>query len=160
MIDAIWVPIAIALFGNAVAILIVILTNRAAVRREEARQAHEAARWAREDAWKVGEIQRDYYLTFYKALRKTALSIHDAGYGIGPPLAFGWQFAAFDALQTLRVFASPDALRHADAAYDALYAWGALGGVDHESAEEIEYDARLDGFLRAVRADIGLPGER
>lgn len=156
MTDQIWVPIAIALFGNTVAVLIVVLTNRAAVRREEARQAHELKHWTREDAWKVGEVQRAYYVSFYSELRKAALAIHDAGYEIGPPLEFGWQFPAFDALENLRVFGSPGALEQAETAYNALYRWGAADRTDYESAEEIEFNTRLDGYLTAVRADIGI----
>ncbi|MCJ1707421.1 hypothetical protein [Microbacterium sp. VKM Ac-2923] len=156
MDDQIWVPIAIALFGNAVAVTIVILTNRSAVRREDVRQAHEVRRWAREDAWKVGEVQRDYYLTFYRELRRTSVAIHDAGYGIGPDLKFGWQEGAFEALQSLRVFASPDTLMHAEAVYSALYRWGDAERTDYESDEEIEFHHKLEDFLAAVRADIGI----
>lgn len=158
MIDQIWVPIAIALFGNTVAVLIVVLTNRAAVRREEARQAHELKRWTREAAWKVGEVQRAYYVAFYSELRKTALALHDAGYEIGPPLKFGWQFPAYEALENLRVFASSDSLKHTEAVYSALYRWGAADRTDYESDEEIEFSTRLDGYLTAVRADIGILG--
>ncbi len=93
MTDQIWVPIAIAVFGNTVAVLIVVLTNRAAVRREEARHAHELKRWTREDAWKVGEVQRAYYVSFYSELRKAALAIHDAGYA-KPYLTFPGRTAA------------------------------------------------------------------
>lgn len=156
MEDQIWVPIAIALFGNAVAVTIVILTNRSAVKREETRQAHEAQRWAREDAWKVGEVQRGYYLAYFHALRKTSVAIHDAGYEIGPALEFGWQEEAANALRDLDVFASPDTLMHAEAVYLALYRWGAGERTDYESDAEIEYDHKLDDFLAAVRADIGI----
>lgn len=156
MPDEIWVPIAIALFGNAVAVIIVILTNRAAVRREEARQQHESTRWAREDAWKVGEVQRGYYLAYFHALRETALAIHNAGYEIGPPLEFGWQESAFEALLNLRVFASSDSLMHANAVYDALYSWGSAERTNYESDEEVEFEDRLQHFLTAVRADIGV----
>lgn len=155
--DQIWVPIAIALFGNAVAVLIVLLTNRAAVQREEARMAHELKRWTHENAWKVGEIQRAYYVSFYSELRKAALAIHDAGYAIGPPLdEFGWQFPAYDSLQNLRVFAGPGTLEQAEAAYDALYRWGSSDRTDYESEEELVFNARLDDYLAAVRADIGV----
>ncbi len=158
VINQIWVPIAIALFGNAVAVTIVILTNRAAVKREEARQTHEARRWAREDAWKMGEVQRGYYLAYFHALRKTSIAIHNAGYEIGPALEFGWQEEAAGALHDLDVFASPDTLRYAKAVYSTLYRWGAAERTDYESEEEIEYDQMLDGFLAAVRADIGVVG--
>ncbi|MCU1477600.1 MAG: hypothetical protein JWQ64_2293 [Subtercola sp.] len=151
-------PIAIALFGNAVAVTIVILTNRAAVKREEVRQTHEARRWAREDAWKVGEVQRGYYLAYFHALRKTSIAIHDAGYEIGPALEFGWQEEAAGALHDLDVFASSDTLSYANAVYSALYRWGAAERTDYESDEEIEYDHKLDEFLAAVRADIGVVG--
>jgi hypothetical protein len=154
--DQIWVPIAIALFGNTVAVLIVVLTNRAAVKREEARMAHELKRWAHENAWKVGEVQRAYYVSFYSELRKAALAIHDAGYEIGPPLEFGWQFPAYDSLENLRVFASPGTFEQAEAAYDALYRWGDADRTDYESDEEIEFHTRLDDYLAAVRADIGI----
>lgn len=156
MPDQVWVPIAIALFGNAVAVIIVILTNRAAVKREEARADHESQRWAREDAWRIGELQRGYYLAYFHALRKTSVAIHNAGYDIGPPLEFGWQEEAAGALHDLRVFATPDTLMHAEAAYTALYRWGDAERTDYESDEEIEFDARLEDFLAAVRADIGV----
>lgn len=157
--DQIWVPIAIALFGNAVAVLIVLLTNRDAVKREEARQAHEAKRWAREDAWKVGEVQRGYYVAFYGELRTAAVAIHNAGYGIGKPLTFGWQEPSYNALQTLRVFASPGTLEYAEAAYSALYRWGDADPVDYETREEVEFDSRLSEFLEAVRTDVGMVGQ-
>lgn len=156
MIDQIWVPIAIALFGNTVAVTIVILTNRAAVKREDARQTHEARRWAREDAWKMGEVQRGYYLAYFHALRKTSIAVHNAGYEIGPALEFGWQEEAAGALHDLDVFAGSDTLRHAKNVYSALYRWGAAERTDYESEEEIEYDHMLDEFLAAVRADIGV----
>lgn len=156
VIDEVWVPIAIALFGNAVAVTIVILTNRAAIKREEARELHESRRWEREDAWRVGEVQRGYYLAYFHALRKTAIAIHDAGYEIGPPLEFGWQEEAANALHDLHVFASPDTLAQAEAVYAALYRWGDAERTDYESDEEIDYDHSLEDFLAAVRADIGI----
>ena len=98
--ERIWVPIAIALFGNAVAVVIVILTNRAAIAREQSRQAHEANRWLREDRWRVSEVQRDYYVSFYRQIRSASLAVPNAGHKIGPPLEGGWQLPAYEALVT------------------------------------------------------------
>lgn len=119
--------------------------------------AHELKRWTHENAWKVGEVQRAYYVSFYSELRKAALAIHDAGYEIGPPLdEFAWQLPAYDSLENLRVFASPGTFKQAEAAYNALYRWGAADRTDYESDEEIEFNTRLDDYLTAVRADIGI----
>lgn len=156
MIDQVWVPIAIALFGNTVAVTIVILTNRAAVKREEAREQQESRRWERENAWRIGEVQRGYYLAYFHSLRKTAIAIHNAGYEIGPPLDFGWQEEAANALHDLKVFASPNTLAQAEAVYSALYRWGDAERTDYESEEEIDYGHTLEDFVAAVRADIGI----
>ncbi|MFF8187846.1 hypothetical protein ACF044_11385 [Microbacterium sp. NPDC016588] len=154
--DTIWVPIAIALFGNAVAVLVVVLSNRSAIKREDARQEHERQRWAREDALKVGEVQRGYYFAFYRELRAASLAIHDAGYGIGPALEFGWQETAYDALTVLEMFGSPQASSAARAVYSALYAWGSSGEGGYESDLEIAYDEALTCFLARARLDMGI----
>ena len=56
------------------------------------------------------------------------------------------------------MFASSESLKHAESVYSALYRWGAADRTDYESDEEIEFNTRLDGYLTAVRADIGILG--
>jgi hypothetical protein len=150
----------IALFGNAVAVLIVVLTNRAAISREESRQTHESRRWQREDAWRIGEVQRGYYVDYYAELRAASMAVHDAGYKIGPPLDFGWQLPAYEALMRLRVFATSSTFAAADKVYDALWAWGDSGRGGYVTEEEEHFDAALEGYLRAVRTDIGVADHR
>lgn len=146
-----WVPIAIALLGNAVAVAIVIVTNRAAVHREQLRQRHESRRWDRDDAWRVSEMQREYYLTLYSELRKASLAVHDAGYGLRPPLPFGWQLPAYEALINLRVFGTPGAYVAGTEAYDTLWKWGdsGEGGIRVRAGTSVRF--RLDG-VRACDA--------
>lgn len=157
--DAIWVPISIALFGNAVAVLVVVLSNRSAIKREEARQLHERERWARDDAMRVGEVQREYYFAFYRELRAASVAIHNA-YVIGPPLESGWQEAAYDALIVLEMFGSPQARASARAAYAALYDWGISGAGGYESGLDSDYQRALDQFREDARVDMGIIDER
>lgn len=154
--DTIWVPIAIALFGNAVAVIVVVLSNRSAIQREEARQQHERGRWAREDALTVGAVQRDYYFAFYRELRAASLAIHNARFEIEPGLDFGWQEAAYDALIVLDMFGSSRARTSARAAYSALYAWGNSREGDYESDLQIAYDHALTQFREDARVDMGI----
>lgn len=85
------------------------------------------------------------------------MKVHDAGYEIGPALTFGWQLPAHDALERLRVFGSEAPQRKAaEDAYLAPWRWGDSGEGDHESDEEIAFDAALYNYLVAVCQDFGI----
>ncbi len=163
----IWVPIFIALFGNAVAVLIVLLTNKQTINREEARQKQEDIRLEKmqedtrtqrqqEERWRVIDLQKDYYVSLYQELRAASLAVHNAGYGLGPQLEFSWNLPAFEALLRLRVFASESAYDAAEEAYTALWLWGDSGPTDYESKEEITYSSALRDYVVAVRRDLGI----
>jgi hypothetical protein len=166
-VNQIWVPIAIALFGNAVAILVVILTNRQTIKRDEARQDRQDARLERlrrdgrvqravDNRWRIIELQRDYYVDFHKELRAASLAIHDAGYEIGPKLEFGWNLSVYESLIRLQVFASEATFEAASEANTRLWRWGESGEGGYESDLEIAYDKAFDQFLIAVRHDLGI----
>jgi hypothetical protein len=165
-VDPAILALVIALVGNAVSITVVVMSNVSASRREQRRldreddrlerQRHDArVRLAREAAWRVIDVQREYYVDFYMELRAASLVIHAAGYA-GDPIPPNWQLPAYDSLMRLRVFASLSTYEAAEDAYNALYRWGALDGVAYESDEELEYDSALDAYLVAVRHDLGI----
>lgn len=166
-VDQIWAPIVVALFGNAVAIVIVLLSNHQAVQREEARQDREDARLkllrhdarvqrAGDDQRRVIELRKDYYIDLYREFRKTSLAVHNAGYEIGPKLEFGWNLPMYEALIRLRVFASDAAYQAASEANTRLWRWGDSHEGGFESDLEIAYDEALESYLRAVRHDLGI----
>jgi hypothetical protein len=165
-LDPIVLALTIALVGNAVSIFVVVLSNVSASRREQRRLDREderlerqrldaRVRLARENQWRVIDVQRDYYVDFYQRCREVAVLLHDAGYS-GEALAFDWQLPPFESLIRLRVFASDHAYQCAEAVYNALYRWGAEGLGDYETEEAIAYDATLDPFLAATRHDLGI----
>jgi hypothetical protein len=166
-VNEIWVPIAIALFGNGVAIAIVLLSNAQAAKMERTRQDREDERLeksrhdlrvtsAMERRRYMQEAQKQYYLQLHQELKAAARVVHEAGYQIGPPLEFLWNVPAFDALNRLEVYASPETYDAAHEAYSALWEWGDSGQGGYESPQEIEYDRALAKYLIAIRHDLGV----
>ena len=162
--ENVWVPIAIALLGNGMTLVVLLLSNRNAQRNEQARQEREDGRLeksrldlrvqlaiARDE--RLADLRKGPYVECFQVFRETSLAIHNAGYA-QEQLPFGWQLPAYQALLRLEVFAEWETRRAGHAAYLALYAWGAAGPFAYESEEEREYDAARDEFLIALRHDL------
>ena len=162
--ENVWVPIAIALLGNGMTLVVLLLSNRNAQRNEQARQEREDGRLeksrhdlrvqlaiARDE--RLVDLRKGPYVECFQVFRETSLAIHSAGYA-QEQLPSGWQLPAYQALLRLEVFAEWETRRATHAAYSALYAWGAAGPFDYESEQEKEYDAARDEFLIALRHDL------
>jgi len=166
--ENLWITVAIAMTGNVVAVLIVLVTNRQTTRREETRQEREDERLEKgrfeqrvDRAIKRHErlvgIRTSPYVDFYQELRDAALQVHDVGYGLQEgALPFGWQLAAYDAVLRLEVYATPDTHSAAQDAYIALWRWGNVGPRDYESDEELLFDTARTLYLSAARHDLGI----
>lgn len=163
----------VAIVANITTVVVLVMSNRSARRRDEAREAREDARlerqrsdqreqWDREAMRRRADLRIDPHVDFYQELRRASLAIHNARYRIGPTLGFGWQLPAYEALQRLRVFASEPVWDAASAAYSALWKWGAeserygeaVQDLGFESEAEGVYDDLLDDYLRAVRNEL------
>jgi hypothetical protein len=112
-VNDIWVPIAIALFGNAVVVAIVLISNRQATKTERSRQDREDVRLeksrqdiraahAMEQQRLLRDMQKGIYLEFHQLLRQTALVVHNASYdfesGNEYEIGLDWNQAAFESL--------------------------------------------------------------
>ena len=163
----VWVPVAIAVLGVAGSVtgtvVGVVLTQRRSDRREDERWARERAReraaWAREDARRTFDQRRDCYIDFLQHVRKAALATYNAGYELGPALEFGWNLPLYESLLRLRVFATPETVKAAAEAYDAVWTWGDAGGTVNDARfhdGQDRFDAAETNLLAVVRADLGV----
>ncbi|GLE56388.1 hypothetical protein NJBCHELONAE_16970 [Mycobacteroides chelonae] len=166
-----WLTLVLAGLSPASALLGVWLTQRRADRREDAAFTRELAReherWQREDQMRTFDDRRAAYVEFYESLRKMGLRVHDHAYGLsnecdeGAELPFGWQTDAWEKLQHLELYASPQVALLATEAYHAAYRWGygarhgQFGSTYHQD-EESSDRAKL-ALLEAVRSDLSVP---
>lgn len=177
-----WVPLVVAVIGLAGTIAGtmagVIITQRRSDRREavawERERQRERERWAREDALRNFEARRDAYISFYESLREMARTAYEYGMGLSPPppdedlaedfgiVHFDWNMLTARKHEHLRVFASPEVLATADAAYSACWQWG---HYTHWSQDDDRFYERQDEyndaeliFYDAMRRDLGLTG--
>ncbi len=177
-----WVPLVVAVVGllgtGGGALAGALITQRRSDRREAATWVRERERerdlWAREDELRNFEERRDAYVDFYATLREMARTAYDHGMGLSTPeeLAFEWNMPAARKLEHLRIYASPEVLAVADAAYSACWRWGhqTTHGADDEpfydrqdeynEAELLLYDAiRRDlGIASVLRDGLPIPG--
>jgi hypothetical protein len=173
-----WVPLVVAgvgLVGTIIGTVSgVLITQRRSDRREAAAWERERARerdlWAREDAQRNFEARRTACVTFYEILREMARTAYDHGMGLSKPpkkeaegeLPFEWNQAAAKKLEHCRIYASPEVLVAADAAYNACWAWGHLTRFGNDDADfydrqEIYHDRELI-LYDSIRRDLGLAG--
>jgi hypothetical protein len=141
----------------------VVLAQRRSDRREDVRWARERVReregWAREDARRTFDQRRDCYIDFLQNVRKAALAAYNAGYELGQALESGWNLPLYESLLRLLVFASPEAAKAAEEAYDAVWTWGDAGGTVNDARfhdGQDRFDAAETNLLAVVRADLGV----
>src|SRR5207248_11412239 len=116
------------------------------------------------------EARRDACVSFYETLREMARTAYDHGMGLSEPLTeeteaelpFEWNQAAAKKLEHCRIYASPEVLAAADAAYNACWKWGHLtryGNDDGDFYDRQEiYNDRELVLYDAIRRDLGLVG--
>lgn len=162
--ESFWVPIAVALLGNGMTLLVLLISTRASRSNEYARQTREDDRLEKsrhdqrvEQALardsKLAALRQDPYVACFQELRKASVAVHEAGYA-NEKLSFGWQFAAYEAVLRLEVFATWETRTEAFHAYDSLWRWGDAGPFGYESDEELAFDKARAEFLVAIRHDL------
>jgi hypothetical protein len=143
-----------------------LITQHRSDRREATTYGRERERernlWVREDKLRNFEERRDAYVDFYATLREMARTAYDHGMGLSAAdeLAFEWNMPAFRKLEQVRIYASPEVLVVADAAYSACWGWGHR--ATHGTDDEPFYD-RQDAYNEAelllydgIRRDLGI----
>ena len=170
MTTPLWLTLVVAALSPSGALLGVWLTQRRADRRDDATFARELARererWAREDQARTFEHRRTAYVEFYESLREMGVRVHNHGYGLsddcdeGGELPFGWQTDAWEKLQHLEIYASPEVAHLASEAYSTTYRWGhnarhgRWGPTYHDDEEVV--DAAKALVLESIRADLNV----
>jgi hypothetical protein len=156
-----WLSIVLALTTVLGTLGGVIITQRASVRRDkeqwERTREMERDRWAREDALRTFEQQRSCYIEFEEHLRSAALDVYHTGYGPASRLDDDWKAATYQSLLRLQIFATPEASKAANLAYDALGRWGDQEGVEDRTNFyncEHSYDKAHAEYLRVIRRDL------
>lgn len=165
-----WVPLVVAGLGVLGAItgtiVGVLITQKHSDRREvqswDRERERERERWAREDALRTFEQRQRAYVDFYESLRHMARTSYNHGMGLSEPdeLDFEWSTAAYQGLEHFRLYASPEAMEAASAAYSACWRWGnqTTHGDDDERFYESQedYDGAELRLYQCIRRDLGI----
>ncbi|MEJ2863066.1 hypothetical protein [Actinomycetospora flava] len=172
----IWVPLVVGALGLAGSVLGTIvgvaITQRRSDRREEVAWQRERLRqqelWSREDLLRNFDAKREATVSFYEELREMSRTVYDHGMGLSAEtpsgaenaLPFGWNSMAFQRIERLRVYTSPEVLARADDAYNACWIWGesTKRGEDDEVfySHKEEFDDAELLLYDSIRRDLGL----
>ncbi len=165
-----WVPLVVALIGVVGTVVGtiggVLITQRAADRREKASRAHglerEQARWTREDVARTFEHRREAYATFYEALRDAMARINYLiAWGPGGPdtrLEGGWDYHLRERLQNLEIYGSAEVVALAWRAFEVTQAWGDRSGPGStDEVLDIESAKAREALIVGIRQDLGVP---
>lgn|SRR5690348_10999263 len=156
-----------SLIGGGLALLGVIVTQWFANRRERAtwkrERERERERWEREDQLRTFEHRRAVYVEFYESLRDMQQRVYEHTNqfpDVNPEIAEGWTVHAWEKLQLLELYATPNIRELANQAYVATAKWGQRaepGGADEEfdNNRDISENAKI-ALREAIRADLAV----
>jgi hypothetical protein len=157
-----WIPLVVALVGVlgtlAAAAFAQIWQARREAERWERERKREREIWAREDAKRYFDQEREAHMAFLREWQQIHIALWPYAKGqkqrdesASDPLA-----ALHPRFLEVVVFSTPAAKTLADKCMATLRKWGESGGSDNEIAASAEMRSAFNAYVRQVRIDLGV----
>lgn len=157
-----WIPLVVAVVGVLGTLGASVFVQAWQTRRERERWERERNRerdiWAREDARRYFDQEREAHMAFLREWQQIHITLwpyakgeKQRDGGAGDPLA-----ALHPRFLEVVVFGTPAAKALADKCMATLRKWGESEGGDNEIAARSAMSAAFDAYVRQVRIDLGV----